>query len=102
MSKLVGAVPEFLLEIPGGLFHLPRQPNLMAEIVVDNPLAPKKVQGIDVIVPCSGADGVGVRRGGIKRNPAVIRKIHFHPAMRIASTDHKILADTVIRTHLKA
>src|SRR5271157_4826890 len=98
MSKPVGAVPEFLLEIPGGLFHLPRQPDLMAEVVVDDPLAPEKVQGIEVIVPCSGADGVGVRRSGIKRNPAVIRKIHFHPAMGITSADHKILADTVIRT----
>src|SRR5580692_3317593 len=69
----------------------------MALVVVDDPLAPERCQGIHVQHASTPASTHlrRRRRSGIKTDPAIAGKIYFHPRVRVAAPD-QILRRKVI------
>ena len=98
----LGAAAEDLLEVARVLLDLPRQLHLVAEVVVDDPLIPEERRGVNVVVPFAGKNGMRIGGRGVKGNPSVAGEVDFHPAMRVAGANHKILADAVVSPRLKS
>ena len=79
------------------LLQIFRQRNLVREIVIDDPFAPCKLEPVPVKPEARKESVVGPisRRSGIKSDPAVARKINFHPGVRVAFAHDVVAADVV-------
>src|SRR3984885_3600380 len=78
--------------------------NLMAEIVIDDPLAPGELKPVPIQgEPRENSIAFSIsRRSGIESDPAVLREIGFDPGVSVAGANNVVPAEVVVFTGQKS